>query len=83
MTADALTEICRASLKDERYVVVVHRGISRDVYPYRIRDGKLYCYCTLHPEREVESMYLYNISSAYTSGNELDMIFNFDSDFSS
>jgi hypothetical protein len=83
MTADNLSEICRAALSKERYVKLVHRGVERDVYPYRIRDGRLYCYCTIHPDRDVESMWLTNISSAWVSENELGMIFNFDSDFAS
>ena len=81
MTANALAEVCRAALAKGRYVTLTHRGVSRDVYPFSIRDYKLYCYCTIHPERDVESMYLSNIGVAYMSQNEVGLLFAYPSEF--
>ena len=81
MEEAALRGVCIRSLEQERFVYLSHRGIARDVYPYSIREGRLYCYCSLHPEREVESMWLSNIEDAVVSRNEIGLIFPYESDF--
>lgn len=81
MEADALGQICYDSLAAGRYVYLVHRGIGRDVYPFGIRGERLYCWCSIHPDREVEGMYLDNISAAVRSENEVGMLFPRSSDF--
>jgi hypothetical protein len=69
MDAYELTDICDKAMKDGKYVYLFHFGVPRDVYPYEIARGRLYCYCTLHPERDVESLVLENITNASVSQN--------------
>lgn len=54
------------------YLSVAHNGIVRDVYPYEVRDGKLWCWCSLHPWRGVESMYLYRIGQYAVTDTKVD-----------
>lgn len=81
MDMSSLAAICRLALSRNRYVYLEHRGVGRDVYPYKIRDGKLYCFCMLHPDRDVESLYLTNIGSARMSSASINMYFAYDSEF--
>lgn len=81
MVASELSKICVEALASERYVYLFHRGVGRDVFPYRIRDGKLYCWCSLHTDREVESMYLDNIGMAQVSANRIGLVFPYSSEF--
>lgn len=81
MDARELVRVCEKALSEDRYVYLWHRGIGRDVYPYEIRGGRLYCYCSLHPDREVEGIYVSNISTAEVSSNEIGLVFPYASDF--
>lgn len=81
MQAGELSTICEKALAEEKYVYLTHRGVGRDVFPYRIRDGKLYCWCSLHTDREVEGMWLENIGYAQVSSNDIGLSFPYPSDF--
>lgn len=81
MKSEELSKICQESLSDERYVFLWHRGVGRDVYPYEIKGGKLWCWCSLHPDRGVEGMWVENISAAQPSGNSIGLSFPYPSDF--
>lgn len=81
MLARDLVKVCDEAVDGGRYVSLVHRGIRRDVYPFRIRDERLYCWCSLHPDTEVEGMYLSNISSAEVSDKSVGFLFGYDTDF--
>jgi hypothetical protein len=81
MDAGALSRVCESALERNRYVYLVHRGIGRDVYPFSIRGGYLYVWCSLHGDREVERMNLENIYTASISGNEIGYVFRFESEF--
>lgn len=82
MEAKRLAEVCLKALKEDKYVKLTHRGIARDVYPFTIKEGRLYCWCSLHPDREVEGMWISNIFSADVSKNEIGYNFGYPSDFS-
>jgi hypothetical protein len=56
-----IEDVCRAALKAGKFVYLTHRGVARNVYPYKIKEGRLFMWCSLHPDREVESIYLFNI----------------------
>lgn len=81
MSSSELSQLCEEALSDQKYVYLWHRGVPRDVYPYEIRDGKLWCWCSMHPDREVEGMWLENINAAQVSGNTIGLIFPYASDF--
>lgn len=76
-----LSSICEKALADQKYVFLWHRGIGRDVYPYEIKGGRLWCWCSLHTDREVEGMLLGNIAAAQVSQNSIGMSFPYPSDF--
>lgn len=76
-----LQKVCVKAMDEDRYVYLIHNGGGRNVYPYTIRDGRLYCYCSLHPDREVEGMYISNISSASVSDDTIGLSFPYPSDF--
>ena len=82
MDARELAEVCVKALSEDRYVYLSHRGTLRDVYPYEIVEGRLYCWCSLHSDRTVEGMYLANIDAAAVSNREIGMLFPFESEFS-
>ncbi len=81
MDSSELAKICREALADDKYVYLYHRGVARDVYPFSIREGRLYCFCSLHPDREVESMWLSNINTAVVSGRTIGYTFGYESEF--
>lgn len=81
MDAISLRAICEAALGAGKYVRLVHRGVARDVYPFSIRQGYLFCWCSIHDDREVERMNLYNISEAAVSSNDIGYSFPYASDF--
>lgn len=81
MDAISLRAICESALLQNKYVRLVHRGVARDVYPFSIREGYLFCWCSIHDDREVERMNLYNITEAAVSGNEVGYSFPYASDF--
>jgi hypothetical protein len=56
-----IEDTCRAALKAGKFVNLTHRGVARSIYPYKIKEGRLYMWCSLHPDRDVESIYLFNI----------------------
>ena len=66
-----IEDICREALKAGKFVNLTHRGVARNVYPYTIRDGRLFIWCSLHPDREVESIYTFNISEISISKTDL------------
>lgn len=83
MTAQDLSVICDAAIDAGCYVYLSHRGVWRDVYPFSIRDGRLWVWCSLHPDVEVEGMYLTNIGDANVSEREIGYTFPYDTVFGS
>lgn len=81
MQAAELAKVCRDALADDKYVSLTHRGIARDVYPFEIKGERLYCWCSIHPDREVESMWLNNIFGAAVSNRTVGYSFGYPSDF--
>jgi hypothetical protein len=81
MDSSELARVCTKAMDENKYVYVVHNGVGRDTYPYEIKNGRLYCYCSLHPDREVEGMYISNISNASVSDNTIGLNFPYPSDF--
>lgn len=81
MQAGELATICEKALAAGKYVFLTHKGIGRDVYPYEIKGGRLWCWCSLHTDREVEGMWVENIGYAQVSSNNIGLSFPFPSDF--
>lgn len=81
MDSKTLSEVCDDAIDQNKYVSLVHRYIKRDVYPYEIKGGKLYCWCSIHPDAEVEGMYLTNITKADVSDKEIGFLFPYRTEF--
>lgn len=72
MDLSSLQFVCNQAIDENRYVSLSHNGVIRDVYPYEIAKGCLYCWCSLHPWREVEAMKIDNIWGAKVSSQRSD-----------
>lgn len=83
MTEESLERVCREAMSGGKYVLLNHRGVWRDVYPFGIRGDSLYCWCSLHGDRQVERMKLRNIYDARVSGHDVGYVFSVPSDFAS
>jgi hypothetical protein len=72
---------CEEAASEGMYLFVAHNGRFRNVIPYKVTPGYFFCYCTLHPERDVEKWALVDTSDASVSEDKVYMLPPWDGDF--
>ena len=71
MDAGLLRVECSKAAKEGKYLYVAHNGRFRNVIPYKVTSEHFFCYCTLHPERDVEKWVLRDTDDAQVSDDEI------------